>query len=97
MEHKKKLYLAIGITIAIILAFVGTMTKMISENGKCVDGPFEYSAKRLEESGGMYYCYCQSLDPELLGFSFSSEGITIDKPIQDYSLDLDNIIVRKAG
>ncbi len=96
MEHKKKLYLAIGITLLIVLAFVGTMTKMIIENGKCVDSPFEYSAQRLEESGGMYMCGCQSLDPELLDFSFNSDGITINQPLNNYEINMDNIIV-EAG
>ena len=96
MEHKKKLYWAVGITLLVILTFVGTMVKMIVENGKCVDDPFGYSAQRLEESGGMYVCGCQSLDPELLDFSFNSDGITINEPlyrVRDDSINLDNIII----
>lgn len=95
MEHKKKLYLAIGITLILALVFVGTMTKMIIENGKCVDDPFGYSAQRLEESGGMYMCGCQSFDPELLDFTFDSNGITITQP-QNYEVNLDNLVI-EAG
>ena len=97
MEHKKKLYLAIGITLLVILTFAGTMVKMIIENGKCVDNPFGYSAQRLEESGGMYSCSCSSLDPGLLDFSFDSDGIHIEKPIRplkDYEINMDNLIIK---
>ena len=56
------------------------MVNMIKENGKCVDDPFRYSAQRLKESGGTYACYCNSLDQELLDFSFSAEeGIKIQE------------------
>ncbi len=96
MDHKIKLYLAIGITLIIILTFVVVMIKMIKENGKCVDGPFEYSAQRLEESGGMYMCGCQSLDPELLDFTFNSDGITIEEEPRINEINFDNFII-KAG
>lgn len=94
MEHKKKLYLAVGITLIIALTFGSLVTKMLIENGKCVDDPFGYSAQRLEESGGFYMCGCQSLDPELLDFSFNSDGIVIEKPVKDYEVNFDNIIIK---
>ncbi len=94
MEHKKKLYLAIGITVVLVLAFVGTTTKMLIENGKCVDNPFGYSAQRLEKSGGMYMCGCTSLDPKLLSFSFNSDGITIDEPIRNQEVNFDNFVIK---
>ena len=55
------------------------MFYMITENGKCIDNPFGYSATKLRESGGVYNCYCDSLSPELLDFSFDENGITIEK------------------
>ena len=94
MEHKKKLYWVIGITLVISLTFIVTVVKMIQENGECVDAPFEYSAQRLEDSGGAYMCGCQSLDPELLDFSFNSDGIIIEEPTRGYEIDLDNIIIK---
>lgn len=97
MEHKKKLYLAIGITIIITLAFAGVVIKMLIENGKCVDHPFEYSAERLEKSGGRYSCYCDSLDPELLDFTFDKNGITIEEPIIFKPLtehEIENLIIK---
>jgi len=75
----KKIIILIIITSILAIAFMGIMIKMIKENGQCLDDPFTYSAKKLKESGGNYYCSCQSLDPELLDFSFSEEGIKIKK------------------
>lgn len=93
MEHKKKLQLAVGITLIVALAFGGIVTNMLIENGKCVDDPFRYSAQKLEESGGMYMCGCSSLDPELLDFSFNSDGIVIEEPDKDFKINFDNIII----
>ena len=78
---KKKLLILIIITTILFLAFIGIMFKMITENGKCIDNPFGYSATKLRESGGYYNCYCDSLSPELLDFSFDENGITIIKPV----------------
>ena len=89
---KKKLFIIIIITVILFLAFVGVMFKMIIENGKCVDNPFKYSAIKLKESGGNYLCSCQSLDPELLDFSFNGNGIEIIKPIT--KIDFSNIKVK---
>ena len=96
MEKKqKRKIVGLGIIVLVLfLCFVAVMVKMIIENGECVDDPFRYSAIRLEESGGNYYCKCQSLDPSLLDFSFSLEGIKIINPV-----DYDNlgIISLKGG
>lgn len=67
------------------------MFKMIQENGECIDDPFSYSATKLKESGGNYLCSCNSLDPELLDFSFSEEGINIIKPLGYGDIDLSKI------
>lgn len=80
IKIKKKLIIIITITLVLAIAFMGVMVKMISENGKCVDDPFGYSATRLKDSGGNYSCSCQSLDQELLDFRFSEEGIEIITP-----------------
>lgn len=74
---KFKLRYLIIFTLVCLFAFVIVMVMMIKENGKCVDDPFGYSAMRLKESGGNYLCSCESLDPELLDFSFSEDGIRI--------------------
>lgn len=74
---KKALKIIIIITVILALAFFGVMFKMIQENGECIDKPFEYSASRLGESGGDYYCSCRALNPELLDFSFNETGIQI--------------------
>ncbi len=94
IKQKKNLFIAIGLTVIITLAFAGVVAKMLIENGKCVDDPFGYSAQRLEESGGMYMCGCSSLDPELLDFSFDSDGITIEETAKDFKIDFDNIIIK---
>ena len=67
------------------------MVKMIQKNGECIDNPFKYSATKLKESGGNYICSCQSLDPELLDFSFNEEGIKIIKPLAYDDIDLSKI------
>ncbi len=72
-----KLRFIIIITLASLIAFVILMVFMIKENGKCIDRPFEYSAKKLNESGGNYACSCVSLDPKLLDFTFNENGIEI--------------------
>jgi len=93
MKTKKKIILISIFTLIIFFAFVGVMVKMISENGKCIDDPFSYSAKRLKESGGDYICGCQSIAPNLLDFTFSEEGIKIIEPEENYfnayNFDLD--------
>jgi len=94
---KKRLLIIGGIVIVLFLAFAGVMVKMIIENGKCVDDPFRYSAQKLKDSGGNYMCSCKSLDPELLDFSFSEEGIKIISPeeqLYSWSVDFTNIEVK---
>lgn len=96
---KKKLIVVIIFTLIMTIAFFVLMVKMIKENGECVDSPFSYSAKKLKESGGNYLCYCQSLDPKLLDFSFSEEGIKIKK-VDDYmdifALNLTEIEIQRG-
>lgn len=96
---KKRLLIVGGITLIIALAFFGVIVKMLIENGKCVDDPFGYSAQRLEESGGMYSCYCDSYDPKLLDFSFDKNGIKIieETPLTYSEINFENIIIEKAG
>ncbi len=77
MKPKVRLYITIAITLIIAFVFVGLIIKMIKENGKCIDDPFRYSAIKLKESGGSYDCFCASLNPHLLDFSFDEEGIKI--------------------
>lgn len=77
MKQKTKIILISIFTIIMFLAFCFVMIKMIKENGNCADDPFKYAAIKLEESGGKYFCSCESLDPNLLDFNFNSEGITI--------------------
>ena len=84
----KKLKIIIIITSIIALSFIGIMFKMIQENGKCIDKPFEYSAEKLKESGGNYICSCKSLDPTLLDFSFSEDGIVIEEPLNYEDLNI---------
>lgn len=93
MNNKKLLTIAIAITIISALALAGVMFKMIVENSQCLDHPFEYSAEKLEESGGMYSCGCNSYDPELLDFTFDKDGIYIteEKPVNFQDLDFSNI------
>lgn len=103
MEENKKfkrkvIFIAIFVVI-MFLSFAGIMVKMIVENGKCIDDPFRYAAQRLADSGGNYACSCNSLDPELLDFSFSAEeGIKILRPGESYfninDLDLSSIEVK---
>ncbi len=87
----KKLLITIILTSILALAFIGIMFNMIQENGECIDDPFKYSAKKLKESGGNYLCSCQSLDPNLLDFSFNEDGIKIKKPIAYKEIDLSEI------
>ena len=93
-ENKKLRLRIILISAFILIAFVSfmfVMVKMIKENGKCVDDPFRYAAQKLKDSGGNYACYCNSLDPQLLDFSFSAEeGITIIE--NENYFNLDNIL-----
>jgi len=90
-NHKRNLLIVAGITIILFIAFVGLMIFMIKENGECIDDPFKYSATKLKESGGFYSCYCESLDPTLLDFSFDERGINIIKPLAYVELDLSKI------
>lgn len=96
---KRKLLIIGAVVIILFIAFAGVMVKMIVENGKCIDDPFRYAAQRLADSGGNYACSCDSLDPELLDFSFSAEeGIKILRPGESYfninDLDLSSIEVK---
>lgn len=84
MENKKKIIILSVVVLVLIMAFALVMVKLIVENGKCVDDPFRYAAQKLENSGGNYACSCSSLDPELLDFSFSTEGIKIKNPNENY-------------
>lgn len=99
-KEKRFLLIAVGITVVAAVAFAIVMIMMIKENGACVDAPFEYSAERLEESGGIYDCYCDSRTPELLSFKFSKDGIQIEDPEVPFSyqdINFSDIIVEKAG
>ncbi len=80
MNNEKFLMIAISIVIITALGLAGVMFKMIMENSQCLDHPFEYSAEKLEESGGLYDCYCDSRSPELLDFRFDKTGIQIEDP-----------------
>ena len=95
MNNKKFIKIALAVTIISAIALAGVMVKMISENSQCVDHPFEYSAEKLEESGGMYSCGCDSYDPELLDFTFDKDGIHIteEKPVNFQDIDFSNIKV----
>lgn len=97
MRQKTKLALAVTITLILAIVFLTVIVTMIKENGQCVDSPFEYSAKRLSDSGGNYLCSCRSLDPKLLDFTFDEEGIKIIKREQLGQLgniDFSNIQVK---
>lgn len=85
MESKKILIISLVVLFISALGLVGVMVKMIHENSQCLDHPFEYSAQKLEESGGFYDCHCDSLDPSLLDFRFDKEGIYIEDPNQPFS------------
>ena len=91
IEYKQKLRVLITITIILAIGFIILMLTMIKQNGECIDNPFQYSAKRLNESGGNYYCSCQALTMDLYDFSFNETGIQIIRPIDISSLDLSNI------
>ncbi len=77
--YKQKLRIFVIITLVLAVAFVSLMTFIIKQNTQCLDHPFEYAAERLNKSGGNYACSCQSLDPELLSFTFDQNGINITK------------------
>lgn len=94
---KKALKITIAVTIILFLTFAGIMVKMIKENGECIDDPFGYSAKRLEESGGDYYCSCQALTTELLDFSFDKNGIKIIKPLEYEAVGLEINLTELEG
>ncbi len=94
-KQKKKLLIAGLITITLLIAFLGVVIKMIGENGECLDSPFTYSAKKLNESGGNYLCSCQSLDPGLLDFKFDEKGIEIITSNSYFNLENLNISDRK--
>jgi len=82
---KKRIILISVFVLIMFFSFMFVMVKMIKENGKCVDDPFRYAAQKLNDSGGNYACYCNSLDPKLLDFTFSAEeGITIIRPNENY-------------
>lgn len=89
--NKEKTFIAIFLVIFIVsaVAFCVVMVKMISKNSECVDSPFEYSAQKLEDSGGMYSCYCRSLDMGLLSFSFDKNGIYIDNSSSNNNIIID--------
>ncbi len=95
MNNKKFITIALAVTIISAIALAGVMFKMIVENSQCVDSPFEYSAEKLEESGGVYFCGCDSYDPELLDFTFDKNGIYIteEEPVNFQDLDFTNIKV----
>lgn len=95
-EHRL-LFIAVGIVIISALGLAGVMFKMIAENSQCVDHPFEYSAEKLEESGGDYDCYCDSLSPELLDFKFDKTGIKIEEPGVPFSYQDINFSDIKVG
>ena len=78
------------------MIFMGIMIKMIIENGQCIDNPFKYSAERLKEAGGIYMCSCESLDPELLSFTFDTDGIKIKRPLNPYKFNFSEIIIKSG-
>lgn len=88
---KKKLKILMAFTSVCLIAFLIVMVMMIKENGECVDNPFGYSAMRLKESGGNYYCSCSSLDTNLLDFTFNEEGIKIIQEENNLNLNFSNI------
>jgi len=99
-KEKRFLAIAIGITVICAVAFASVMIMMIKENGACVDAPFEYSAKKLEKSGGIYECYCDSRSPELLSFKFGTEGIQIEDPevpLLYQDINFSDIVIKKVG
>ena len=74
----KKVLIITGIAVTIIAIIFGMlMIKIIMEHGKCIDDPFKYSAIKLKQSGGDYFCSCKSLNSELLDFNFNESGIQI--------------------
>jgi len=97
MKHKHKIYLISIIVFLLFATFVIVMVSMIKENSECVDNPFQYSAKKLKESGGNYYCYCRSLNISLLDFTFNEEkGIEIIRQ-NHFNMDNFNFTIEKEG
>lgn len=99
MKYKRKIIILGIIVLVLLISFVGVMIKMIVENGECIDNPFRYSAQKLKEAGGDYLCYCSSLDPRLLDFSFNAEdGIKIINPEENYlgigNINISNIEIK---
>lgn len=78
MKQNKILYLLIGAVIIIVLLFGLAMFKLISENNQCVNNPFTYGARVIEEQGMPVICRCDSLDPDYIGFSYNKDRIFID-------------------
>ena len=76
------------------LAFFIIMVKMIQESGECIDSPFQYSAKKLKESGGDYICSCDSLDPELLDFAFNEDGIEIARYLYETDIGEKEVFIK---
>lgn len=90
MEQKLKnnlIYISLFVFL-VMLAFAFVMVFMIKENNQCLEDPFKYSAIKLNESGGQYTCKCTALTPDLLDFSFDTEGIKIINPNDFYNFNI---------
>lgn len=89
MDKQKTIYLLVGLVVTIILLFGSVMFKLIAENGQCVNNPFTYGARTIEEKGMAVMCRCDSLNPEYVGFSYDKEGIYVNED-HDY-ISFDNV------
>ncbi len=75
MNQKKKItILIIGVVIC-IMGFILLMAFMVKQNKECIDSPLVFSAKKIKQAGGNYWCSCQSLDQRLNNFYFNETGV----------------------